>query len=150
MIILQNPSNKGKTSVLSHLAYYLKNNSTNPQVIEGSLQLPDYSINKYSINNFLFTCIIKSKKIAIVSMGDNHLLKKKIDLINKDKDIDILFGACRSQGITVKIINEEAKKYNAHLILTSTYKTNTRTSREDLNKIKADELFRLLDYLKIV
>ena len=149
MIILQNASNKGKTSVLAHLANYLQNNSSNPNFIEGEFQLPDYAKDDYRINNFLFICTINSIKIGIVSMGDNYSLKNKLTLIN-NHNIDILFGACRSRGITLKIMKETATQNKSHLIFTSTYKTNLKDKRENLNKIKADELFELLNKLKLI
>jgi len=56
-------------------------------------------------------------------MGDNSDLMNKLKLIyDKCDDIDLLYGASRTKGETVKIINNLAKEKNANIIWTLTYR----------------------------
>jgi len=56
-------------------------------------------------------------------MGDNSDLMNKLKLIyDKCDDIDLLYGASRTKGETVKIINYLAKEKNANIIWISTYR----------------------------
>jgi D-arabinose 5-phosphate isomerase GutQ len=139
MIILQGISNSGKTTTLRNLAKLLTTNNSKFELINGNLEEGDFII-KIEVNN---------KIIVIVSMGDNDDLKNKLELVyNKYTQIDILFGASRTKGETVKIINQISVVKNANIIWTSTYKNNKES--KILNNIKAKELLNLIDELNLI
>lgn len=139
MIILQGVSNAGKTTTLRKLAKLLTKQYPNFKLIEGTLEEYDFVI-KIEANN---------KVIGIVSMGDNSDLINKLKLIyDKCDDIDLLYGASRTKGETVKIINNLAKEKNANIIWTSTYRN--KQNSEELNSIKAEELYNLSTKLNLI
>jgi len=139
MIILQGVSNAGKTTTLRKLAKLLIEKYPNFELIEGTLEEYDFII-KIEANN---------KIIGIISMGDNSDLINKLKLIyDKYGIIDLFYGASRTKGETVKIINNLAKEKNANTIWTSTYKNKQQA--EELNSIKAKELYELIDKLHLI
>jgi hypothetical protein len=139
IIILQGVSNAGKTTTLRKLAQLLTSKYPNFDIIEGTLEEYDFII-KIEANN---------KIIGIVSMGDNVDLTNKLKLIyDKCNNIDLLYGASRTKGETVKIQKNKAKEKNANIIWTSTY--NNKQNSEELNNIKAEELYKLIDKLKLI
>jgi ABC-type Na+ transport system ATPase subunit NatA len=139
MIILQGVSNAGKTTTLRKLAKLLTKQYGKFELIEGTLEEYDFVI-KIEANN---------KVIGIVSMGDNSDLINKLKLIyDKCDDIDLLYGASRTKGETVKIINDISKEKNADIIWTSTYRN--KQNREELNSIKAEELYNLSTKLNLI
>jgi len=139
MIILQGVSNAGKTTTLRKLAKLLIEEYPNYEIIEGTVEEYDFII-KIEANN---------KIIGIVSMGDDSGLINKLKLIyDKCGTIDLFYGASRTKGETVRIINNLAKDKNANTIWTSTYKN--KQNSEKLNAIKAKELYELIDKLKLI
>ena len=139
MIILQGISDSGKTTTLRKLAKLLTEQYSVFELIEGTLEKYDFVI-KIEANN---------KVIGIVSMGDNSDLTNKLKLIyDKCDDIDLLYGASRTKGETVKIINDLTKEKSANIIWTSTYKN--KQNSEELNSIKAEELYNLSDKLNLI
>ena len=139
MIILQGVSNAGKTTTLRKLAKLLIEKYRSFELIEGTLEEYDFII-KIEANN---------KIIGIVSMGDNSDLINKLKFIHdKCGTIDLFYGASRTKGETVRIINNLAKDKNANTIWTSTYKN--KQNSEKLNAIKAKELYELIDKLKVI
>jgi len=139
IIILQGVSNAGKTTTLRKLAKLLTKKYPNYNLIEGSLEEYDFII-KIKADN---------KIIGIVSMGDNVSLKNNLKLIYDEcNNIDLFYGASRTKGETVKIQKNKAKEKNANIIWTSTYKN--KQNSEELNGIKAEELYALIDKLKLI
>lgn len=139
MIILQGIANSGKTTTLRKLAKLLTTNNSQSELIDGNLEEYDFII-KIEVND---------KIIVIVSMGDNADLKNQLELAyDKCNQIDILYGASRTKGETVKIINEMAVTKNAKIIWSSTYKNKKDSTI--LNNIKAKELVNLIKDLNLI
>jgi stage III sporulation protein SpoIIIAA len=139
MIILQGKSNTGKTTTLRNLAKLSIKQYKDYELLEGNLEEYDFII------------IIKNndKTIGIVSMGDNLDLVNKLKVIYKKYNkIDLFYGASRTKGATVKIMNNMAKEQDATLIWTSTY--SSKNNSKELNSIKAEELFALVNQNKII
>ncbi|EQB34858.1 hypothetical protein M947_10330 [Sulfurimonas hongkongensis] len=138
-IILQGTANSGKTTTLRKLGKLLITKYKKFEFLQGTLEDYDFII-KIEVNN---------KTIVIVSMGDNADLKNKLDLVyDKYDTIDLLYGASRTKGETVKIHKNKAKENNANIIWTSTYRNKKDSNK--LNILKAEELYELAYKLKLI
>lgn len=134
IVVLKGVPNTGKTSTLRKLALCIKEKYKKPyKVIEGKLNHGDFIV-IFETNN---------KQIAIVSMGDSKKLAKKLEKVFENNNIDMIYCASRSRGITIKIVKEIAKKHQLDIIFTSTY--INKANKDELNKIRAKELFNIIE-----
>jgi len=142
ILILQNKSNSGKTKTLKLLADILIAKGGNTRILKGKLE---------EKHNFVIEIIYQGRTIIIISMGDNHELEEEYSLsFRESNDIDIIFGASRTSGITTRIIKKYATEKNFNIIWTSSYQyrdkknVNEKQIQNTLNNTRAQELFNLI------
>lgn len=144
IIALWHTGNKGKTKTLIELGNLL--------LIESTILYCNNPIdeNKKLSKNEDFTLVVElsEKRICITSKGDpNSELKKRLqDMIN-DYNVDYLFCATRTKGETVSDIYNVSALNDYEILWTSTYHSDNEKDTDFFNELKAKHLLDMLKEL---
>jgi|GEM_PF-3441885 len=140
ILLISNPAKKGKSSTLVKLANLILDKYVDTQIL--------YTTKNTSNIDFTLVIKVKGKIIAFESQElTTKLLESKIKKTIENYSPDILFCTSKTQGKTVKAINQIAAQFNYNCIKTSTYEVDT--DFEKANQTKAKHLFYLAIQLEL-
>ena len=140
ILLISNPAKKGKSSTLVKLANIILDKYVDTQIL--------YTTKNTSNTDFTLVIKVKGKIIAFESQElTTKLIANKVKKTIENYSPDILFCTSKTQGKTVKAINQIATQFNYNCIKTSTYEVDT--DFEKANQTKAKHLFYLAIQLEL-